>query len=82
MCCSFPDDLVEEVRAALGERVVAAGRVDRNALGQPVDVRLQSLYVLRDDGAPSVDDLVGIAPGLTGGVDSVEYVAAQRRRGA
>lgn len=64
-------------REWLGHRVHVAGKIHRNRRGQPVWVELRSLDVLHGDHEDPLE-LRGIAPDITDGRDSVEYVREAR----
>ena len=77
--CRFPDVLFEVMKDALGHRVRAFGEVTRNRQGQILRVDIAR----RNDSqthpaAPSVDDLVGIAPWYTGDQSTDEYLRSVR----
>ncbi|MGH9170829.1 MAG: hypothetical protein ACRD0Z_08150 [Acidimicrobiales bacterium] len=79
--CNFPADLLETVRAYLGSPVRATGAITRNRVGQVAAVKAESLEQLEVVGeVPTVAELTGAAPWVTGGRDSVEY--QQWTRGA
>ncbi|MHB8264107.1 MAG: hypothetical protein ACYDGY_10260 [Acidimicrobiales bacterium] len=78
---TFPGNLFETVRECLGVKVQATGTVTRNPAGQITSVKVDTLSPLEDGSlAPTVAELTGIAPWLTGERDSVEY--QQWSRGA
>jgi hypothetical protein len=81
--CNIPeaerDRLVAEVTANLGKRVIAAGRIYRNASGEPIRVTLRSITVLPEaENLPGVADVVGSAPGYTGDLTTEEYMRRLR----
>lgn len=77
--CKFPDELFDLMKEALGHRVRALGLVTRNKRGQVLRVDIERVEPLPDDaGAPSVDDLVGIAPWYTGGQSTDAYLRSVR----
>ena len=79
--CTFPAELLETVRAYLGSPVRATGAITRNRFGQIAAVKAESLEQVEDLGdVPTVAELTGAAPWVTGGKDSVEY--QQWMRGA
>lgn len=77
--CRFAPERLDDVAAALGRRVVVTGVVHRNAKGDPVKVDRPELRIL-PDGAdlPSVKDLIGLVPDITGGLSSEEHVRRLR----
>jgi len=79
VACGFDPARLDEIRAALGERVVVTGIVHRNTNGEPVRVEKPELRLLRADAdLPTVRDLIGLAPDLTGFVSPDEYVRKLR----
>jgi hypothetical protein len=70
---------LDEVKAALGRRVLAAGLLHRNKVGQAVRVTLKSLQIIPfENELPTVDDLVGISPDFTGDMTTDEYLRKLR----
>lgn len=77
--CSFPDGLFEVVKEALGHRVRAMGEVTRNRRGQVLRVDIDRIESLpTQPGAPSVDELAGIAPWYTGDQSTDDYLRSVR----
>ena len=63
---------------ALGETVIASGKLWRDAHGKPQRLELAKLVVVDRDRLPSVADVSGIAPHFTGGLSSEDYVRQLR----
>lgn len=73
--CHFTAGAFDAVRDALGRRVVAEGTVTRNRQGQILSVEIEALDTVPDSSdAPSVDELVGIAPWYTGDKSTDEFL--------
>lgn len=74
--CDFPAGMLEQVKEALGRRVLVYGLVRFNESDKPTSVReIQELRLLRTkDELPQAKDIIGIAPDITGDVDSVEHI--------
>jgi hypothetical protein len=73
--CHFPEDMLEQVRGALGKRVLVVGEVRYTASGDPVSVQVESIRVFPEEGAlPPTRELAGLDPEFTGGMDSAQYV--------
>jgi hypothetical protein len=74
--CEFSPGMLKQVKDALGGRVLVSGRVRFNESDKPTSVReIQEFIVLRSrDDLPQPRDIVGIAPDITGDVDSVEHL--------
>lgn len=76
--CQFSESLFNVMRDALGQRVRALGKVTRNRRGQILTVQIDQIELLPTKPAPTVDDLVGIAPWYTGERSTDEYVRWMR----
>jgi hypothetical protein len=77
--CKFPEALFETVKSALGHRVRALGAVTRNRRGQVLRVDIDRVEAMPDaPGAPSVDELAGIAPWYTGEQSTEDYLRSVR----
>jgi hypothetical protein len=77
--CHFEPERLEDIAAALGRRVVVTGVVHRNAHGEPLKVEKPELRILSStDEPPSVRDLIGLVPDLTGDLSAEEYVRKLR----
>lgn len=77
--CFFGPELQPRVMNAFEMRVVAEGIITRRPDGQPISILLDQFEVIPDDGRPTVDDLRGSQPDITGGLDSVDFIRQQRR---
>lgn len=78
--CFFPADKLEDARNALTHRIRVRGELTYPAQsGFPRSVKVGSIERLPDDDAlPSLMSLRGIAPDLTGGLSSEEFVRGLR----
>jgi hypothetical protein len=75
--CQFEPEALEEVKRALGQRVIVEGIVKRNRKGQPLTVEEPKLRVLpQENELPATDRLIGLAPDLTGPMSTSEYIAS------
>ena len=55
------------------------GIVSYNVLGEPLSVSVDHLRVLKEEkGLPSIDDMLGMAPDITGDVTTEEYIRRLR----
>ncbi|MEJ7765904.1 MAG: hypothetical protein WKF86_10435 [Acidimicrobiales bacterium] len=77
--CFFGTELQPRVMNAFETRVVAEGIITRKADGQPVSILVDQFEVIAEDGRPTVDDLRGCQPDITGGLESVDFIRQQRR---
>lgn len=77
--CFFDPELQPRVMNAFEKRVIAGGIITRRPEGQPVSILVDQFEEIPDDGRPTVEDLYGSQPDITGGLDSVEFIRQQRR---
>lgn len=80
--CYFKDDIVSDLIGALDRFIAVRGdcfyREDAKQ-GMPYKIMVNSIEVLpKSEDLPDWDDIAGIAPDLTGGLSSEEYVRRQR----
>jgi len=73
--CYFPDELKESAIHAVGQFIEVHGIIHYKAVSTfPHQIDVKKLEVLPDeDELPSIFDLKGIAPNLTGGLSSEEF---------
>ena len=80
--CDIPtteSKLLGRAKEALGRRVYASGRLERNARGEPIRIKAEHLRILRErDELPTIAELGGKYPDFTGGLTSEEYVRRMR----
>ena len=78
--CVFPSGKTEEFRRALGRKVMASGELTYPAGSDfPGSIKVETMEILpEDDELPSLSDLRGIAPGITGDLSSEEFVRMLR----
>ncbi len=75
--CSFPEAMFEEVKKALGSRVVVEGLVKYRHDGTPVSIgEVRSLWVR--PAVQPIAEIVGKFPDFTGGLPAGEYVRRMR----
>lgn len=78
--CHFPAKLRDKSLSAIDNLVIVTGRMEykRGSLS-PHKVQVREIDVIRDpEKLPTLKDLRGIAPDLTGGLNSVDYVRRVR----
>jgi hypothetical protein len=73
----FVQSQEELIRSAWRRRVMVRGRIERDVLARPIQMRMQSLEILSDY-APPLSALVGIDPLMTGGLDPHDYLGEIR----
>lgn len=78
--CSFPSDKIEEARQALNRKTRVWGELTYPAGSNfPKSVKVETIELLpEDDELPSLKDLRGIAPDITGDLSSEEFVRILR----
>jgi hypothetical protein len=77
--CQFKPGEIDQVKGALGSRVMVAGIIRRNVKGQPLSVEQPRLSAMpRSEDLPSTDELIGLDPDFTGSVSTDEYVRRLR----
>lgn len=78
--CVFPAGKEREFRSALGRKVRATGELTYPAGSDfPRSIKVETVEILpEDDELPSLSDLRGIAPGITGDLSSEEFVRMLR----
>ena len=77
--CNLPGDMEEQVIASLGKRVIVSGMVSYNLVGEPVKVEVYRLRVLKEERElPSIADMLGMAPDITGDLSTEEYIRRLR----
>ena len=77
--CEFTSDGLEMVKRALGARVQVSGTVVRNAKGDPLRVDNADFEILPgDDDLPTVEDIYGLVPDLTGDLSTQDYLTTIR----
>lgn len=73
--CEFPEDQLEEVKAALTRRVMVSGVIHRNSKGEPLKVSQPRLTVLPSEAElPTTDEFVGVDPEFTGKLTTADYL--------
>lgn len=78
VACRFPDDMFDQVQAAIGRYVAVHGKITYDATGAfPANVEVDRIEAYEDE-RPRLKDLFGLVPNLTGGIESAAYVRAMR----
>ena len=78
--CEFSMEIFESIKNALGKRAILCGEVRSNKKGYAVSIKARAIRVFKDPSElPKVDDIFGIDPDFTDGLDSAEYVRRQWR---
>jgi hypothetical protein len=77
--CIFEEGMLDEVKDALGHRVIASGEVLLNAKDEPVRLKLERLRRLRSENElPSIAMITGIDPNFTGDLTTSDYLRSIR----
>lgn len=80
--CKFPREWLDRVKAALGGRVSVAGVVHWNRRNEPVRVDGEDLREMKSrEELPSIVQLAGSIPDLTGTLSTEEYLRRIREHG-
>jgi len=80
--CSLPKEYEADIfkAAESRKRVIATGQISYNVKGEPIRVHiLKSLRFLKDEEAlPSIEDILGSAPDITGDMCTEDYIRSLR----
>ncbi len=76
--CKFPLDMLENVRSALGKRVIVSGIVQYNRQGDPVRVDMEEIRILGLNQLPSTQELSGSDETFTGDMSTAEFLRSIR----
>jgi len=77
--CSFARDQIEDVRRSLGRTARVRGVVRYNRQGELLGLQVQGLEALPDPSSPpGIDDIIGIAPNITGGLSTEDHLRRLR----
>jgi hypothetical protein len=82
--CNVPQalvsDLLPQVTALLGQAVIASGRIYRNAQGEPIRLTLRNVTPVGTEPTdlPTVDEIAGSDPNITGDVSVDEFIRRLR----
>lgn len=75
----FEKDQLEAVKSALGSRVSVRGTITFSRQGRPLRVAEAKIHrFLSDEELPSIDDMMGIAPDITGGMPTDQFIRTLR----
>lgn len=78
--CRFDDEFLPHVRPALGKYVIIEGELKYRWREKfPFEARAKKIEILPDwESQPSFTEILGMAPGATGGISSEEFTRKQR----
>ena len=77
--CRFQSDMLDQVKSALGKRIIASGIVHYNSQHEPVRVDVEWIRVLRESSElPTTEELGGSDPDFTGDMDTIDYLRSIR----
>lgn len=77
--CTFENNLLNEVKDALGKNVVVGGTITYNRKGEPQRIMTESFRVLGGN-VPTADDVEQAFESLTGSMTTEEYLKLIRER--
>lgn len=77
--CHFRAELIEKIRVGLKRRVQAFGLVRYNRHGRVLSILAEDIKVFPEENQlPSIDEIAGLTPGITGGLSAEEYIRRLR----
>ena len=77
--CELSEDLEDEFASNLGRRVIVSGLVSYNTMGDPIRVAVDRIRAFEEEEAlPSINDMIGLAPDMTGELTTEEYIRELR----
>jgi hypothetical protein len=77
--CNLPTEIEDDVVRNLGRRVIVSGTVSYNERGEPISVDVHHFRPLKEENdLPSVADMLGMAPDITGNLTTEEYIRQLR----
>jgi len=80
--CSLPKEYEPDIfRAAEGRsRVIATGRISYNVKGEPIRVHIMKplRFLKEEEALPSIQDILGSAPDITGDLCTEEFIRLMR----
>ena len=77
--CDLPEELEHLVKENLGEIVEVSGVVSFNAQAEPLSIAVEGIRALGEtDELPSIQDILGIAPDITGDLSTEEFIRVIR----
>lgn len=78
IACDFNRELLDEVKNALGHRVLVAGRVNWNIKSEPNTVDVEFIRRLAATRLPTTLEMAGSHPDITEGLSTEEYLRSIR----
>jgi hypothetical protein len=73
--CRFGAGLFEQVKQALGRRVLVYGMMISNAIGAPTSIAVEDIELYpSEEELPTIEEISGIVPNLTEGKSLAEYL--------
>ena len=76
--CKFSDQQLDDIKVALGKRVVVSGIVFCNAQGDPIRVNLEHLRILGKEPLPTAEELSGYLDFSNGDITTGELIRSMR----
>lgn len=76
--CSLPESLERSVKENLGKTVEVAGVISYNAEAEPMSIEVEHLRTLETENLPSIEEIIGIAPNITGELSTEEFIRVIR----
>jgi hypothetical protein len=77
--CQFAASLLDDVKAALGKRVLVSGTIVYNSKGEPQKIAMDPpIRLLHQERLPSTSEMSGAFPDLTGDLTTAQYLELVR----
>ena len=77
--CELLEGFVDEFASNLGRRVIVSGLVSYNATGEPISIAIDRIRAFEEENTlPSIHDMIGLAPDITGELTTEEYIRELR----
>ena len=77
--CELPREMENELVPNLGSIVTVSGLVSYNATGEPISVAVDRIRAFEEENTlPSIHDMIGLAPDITGELTTEEYIRELR----
>ena len=73
--CYVSDSQRDRALRLLGRRVVVSGNIKADRYGKPLSMKVESFDIVHDqDSLPSIAEMKGLVPDITGGLSLREYL--------
>ena len=76
--CALPKELEQIVKENLGKTVEVFGTISFNAEGEHLSIEVEHIRALEMETLPSIEEIIGIAPDITGELSTEEFIRVVR----